>query len=97
MDPTPTLKDWHLGDSPGGHLEIVGTLVDDPGQGTVPDFHTGPLVRFVGHRLILAENGRIYRLLPPSPDRRFAPELLVRLGPASWRAQTPKRPGENHS
>jgi hypothetical protein len=73
-------------------MQIAGSLcepvsrrsrVDDPARGTVDDFHAGPVRRIVGLRLVMAEDGTIYRLLPQPLHRRMDPALLQRLGPAA--------------
>jgi hypothetical protein len=91
MSTVPTLKDWSFTPAPDGRLELAGTLVDDPVQGTVGDFHAGPVRRIVGLRLVMAENGTIYRLLPQAANRRMDPALLQRLGPAAWREKSRNR------
>jgi hypothetical protein len=87
------LKDWRISDRADGRLELVGTRVDDRGAGEAGAFHTGPVLGIVGLRLILAESGAIYRLLPQAADRRMDPESLERLGPAAWREMARSRVG----
>ena len=88
------LKDWRITDLPGGRLELVGTLVNNPEKVEAGVFHTGPVLRIVGLRLILTESGTIYRLLPQTADRRRDPKSLERLGPAAWREMARSRAGE---
>jgi len=91
------LKDSRITDLPGGRLELVGTLVADPKKRGGGVLHTGPVLRMVGLRLILAESGAIYRLLPQGADRRMDPRSLERLGPAAWREMARRRVRENRS